>query len=245
MNVEQLLEAARAGAEPSAEERARVGWALRGAIAAGTLPSSSWPDEGGLLRVVLRRGTWANTATVLSVGVLVGFGLGRVSLPTETPSATSRSSHVVEVARADRAEPPGPPVSAVEEATPEGPRETEPRTETKLRREGPLDDGSAASDPRPKEPSHDPEAFRRVLGLVQRAQTALRGGDSRGALEILNGADASEPPEILAEERGALRARAACQSAPGAGARDYARVFLARYPSSMYAKRILETCGLE
>ena len=78
---------------------------------------------------------------------------------------------------------------------------------------------------------------------LRAAQKALRDGDSARALELL-GAEASRYPQgALVQERAAAQVLALCQSGNASAARDGARDFEARYPTSPLLGRVKTACA--
>jgi hypothetical protein len=88
------------------------------------------------------------------------------------------------------------------------------------------------------EPTIDEE-----VKLVTGAQVALRAGDTRRALELLNEHAKRFPSGKLANLRQVTHMMALCQSGHAQQARDEAGNFLARNPSSPFAERVSGICS--
>jgi hypothetical protein len=102
---------------------------------------------------------------------------------------------------------------------------------------GPLGRGAAA-------PAVDPNArFLEAVRLLSRAQRALDGGEPALALVLLEELDGRVPRELLSEERQAALIIALCKSGEAARARGVAAELAASSPSSIYAARIVRSCG--
>lgn len=79
----------------------------------------------------------------------------------------------------------------------------------------------------------------RALGEVQRA---LRDGEPRRALQLLDEHDRRFARGVLLEERAAARAIASCGAGLGDAARESARAFAARYQNSPLRARVRASC---
>jgi hypothetical protein len=80
------------------------------------------------------------------------------------------------------------------------------------------------------------------LGIIERAQRALREGDAARALELLERHRRSHPDGALAQERELLRAQALCDTGRLGEARALAAEFLAARPESAYAGKMRRVC---
>jgi hypothetical protein len=93
-------------------------------------------------------------------------------------------------------------------------------------------------------PAVDPNAgFLEAVRLLSRAQRALDGGEPALALVLLEELDERVPRELLREERDAALIVALCKSGETKRARAAAAELAARSPSSIYAARIVRSCG--
>ena len=79
--------------------------------------------------------------------------------------------------------------------------------------------------------------------MLQRARRALGAGNAPLALGIVSELDERFPRGVLIEERMATRVFSLCQLERTAEAREVARAFLARHPSSVYAERVRTSCS--
>lgn len=78
--------------------------------------------------------------------------------------------------------------------------------------------------------------------MLQRARRALNAENGRLALGIVEELDERFPNGVLVEERKATRILSLCQLERVGEAQRAAREFLERYPGSVYAERIRESC---
>jgi hypothetical protein len=81
------------------------------------------------------------------------------------------------------------------------------------------------------------------VAMLQRARRALNAENGRLALGIVHDLDEQFPNGVLIEERSATRILSLCQLEQVDEARAAARVFLERYPASVYAERVRGSCG--
>jgi hypothetical protein len=81
------------------------------------------------------------------------------------------------------------------------------------------------------------------LAMLQRARRALNADNGRLALGIVQELDERFPKGVLVEERNATRILSLCQLERVAEAKQAARDFLGRYPSSVYAGRVRQSCA--
>ena len=107
---------------------------------------------------------------------------------------------------------------------------------------------SAARSSRPDSPSHKPASvepgLERELGLLRRAERALRQHDPALALALLDELEASQPSPVLLEERSATRLLARCE-ARESDARQQAERFLELHPHSVYGLRLATACAAD
>jgi hypothetical protein len=83
------------------------------------------------------------------------------------------------------------------------------------------------------------------VAMLQRARRALNARNGRLALGIVQDLDEQFPKGVLIEERSATRVLSLCQLERVDEARGVARVFLERYPVSVYAERVRRSCAAE
>lgn len=80
------------------------------------------------------------------------------------------------------------------------------------------------------------------IAMLQRARRALNDENGRLALGIVLELDERFPKGVLVEERNATRILSLCQLERVGEAQRAAREFLDRYPASVYAERVRESC---
>ena len=125
----------------------------------------------------------------------------------------------------------------------------------RLARPEPPASPSEESTPRPaaRRPSAPPRAaprpsaardWRGELELLERAERGVRADNAALALALLQEHDARYPESVLIEERRAIELMAHCpERATDSSAR--AKRFLAEYPSSVYADRVIDLCEMD
>jgi hypothetical protein len=87
------------------------------------------------------------------------------------------------------------------------------------------------------------ERFAEELGLLQRAERAIRAGDGALARSFVAELEARFPKTLWQEERAAILVLAAC-ALDEPGAEPAARTFLERHAGSVYFARIRALCRL-
>jgi len=234
-SAEEMLLLARRAAEPSAETRARVGWALQAALLVPpSLPPP--PPAAAAAATAGAKGAWlAAAAPFLSVG-LIAASVGVVAARW-IPAASERASNSLSPVRIGKpildAAAPAAPLSSMENL-PAGPREP---TAAPSRKSRVFEAETPAAAPK------DPLLF--VVSGLQRAQTALRDGHPLQALVALNELDRDYPSSVLREERSAVRVHAQCAVSRSPASLAVAREFLGAHPTSLYGARIRKACDLE
>ena len=183
------------------------------------------------------------------VGGWFGFGLGRsgVSSPRAAPAADTplviaapgpaqsepvRAAPLVPLPDTPSLEPSGASAVPEREAAPavaDGARQRP----ASARPKGPRRPSAAA----PFESSLSVE-----IAMLQRARRALNDENGRLALGIVLELDERFPKGVLVEERNATRILSLCQLERVGEAQRAAREFLDRYPASVYAERVRESC---
>jgi len=158
------------------------------------------------------------------------------SAVSRQPSAVSRQPPAV-------AEPavsplPDPPSEGEGDLEPEPAPEPEPASAKKISRAK-----------RPTQPeSHAAPAtaasIEEEMGVIGRANKALRAGDNAAAIGIAAEHAERFPKGQLVQEREAVRVRASCNRGD-ATARNDAETFLTRWPKSPYAAKVRASCKLE
>lgn len=187
------------------------------------------------------------------VGGWFGFGLGRNSL--NDGDGNTPPARVVDAVAAPRAAPSAPPeVSPAAEApaavpdapSPEAPSLEAPSvpSDADAARNRALGAGRARAARRTPAAQAQPESSLAVeLAMLQRARRALNAENGRLALGIVEELDERFPKGVLVEERSATRILSLCQLDRAAEAKQAARDFLERYPSSVYAERVRQSCA--
>lgn len=221
----ELLDAARDGHAPPAEGRERVRRRVVARIGAAAFASSAVATAGiGLTKAV----------AVVGV-VLIGGGAGYYAMHrTPEPAATtlaaaptissSSSQRPVAVASVEAPVPPAPPASSAPPAPSVAPAAS-------VRRPPPT----------PSLPA--PPSIGEETSLLAGAQSALRAGDAKGALSLLERHRERYPSGALAEEREASRVLALCKLGRVAEARSAADTFVTAHPRSPAVPRVRAACA--
>jgi hypothetical protein len=240
--VDEVLALTRQALTPSAALRERVQARLQAsALPAGALGTAGAPERTSGSGVFPGRrvsGGLMLGGTLLALGFVMGYGLRpdageppplprRVGVPAVTLSA---------------------PVPDVEEPVPgarpalpsEGPR---PPVRKASRAAAPVQGGLR---PQPDDaPLSVPTGGRGAeLELLQRAERAVRAGNTAVALMLTDELEARYPRSELLEERRAIELMAYCV-ARASDARPRAERFLRDHPRSVYAERITALCRVE
>jgi hypothetical protein len=198
--------------------------------------------------------------TMLGVGLIVGamvggwfgFGMGRRAHDAELARAS------VEVAAA-----PTPSVEATAVAEPRAAPElveTPPEVSEAPASESsgplaPVVDGASSTArtrastktavaPRKNTPASG-SSLAEEVAMLQRARRALAAENGALALGLVEELDERFPKGVLIEERSATRVLSLCKLERTDEARHTARAFLERYPGSVYAERVRNSCAAE
>ena len=252
-----FIEAARHGLEPTAADRARLrrsiaaqivgiatvtataagasgASAAGGAAVGGAAVAASAAGSSLLLKVLV--GTLALSAVVALGTVVVRDRQGDASADAGAPVATANAAAAPAVA------PEGPP------ATPET---RDPSTVPSSVVAPPAPSALAAhpasalpGGPRVADPAAATEGELSVeTRLLSSAAGALRGGDPRGALTLLDEHRRRFPRGVLSEERDAERVFALCAMGSEEEARRSAKQFAREHPRSGLAPRVARACS--
>ncbi len=179
-------------------------------------------------------GGLAKLAAVFAAGLAVGgTGVGVALQRPEAPGTVeARTAPSTERAAATSALSPPPPGSAApsSDAAPvwnvsDLPSRPEPSRN--------------AAPPRADSSGPDPAALVAESQLIDGVRTALGRGDAAAALALLDQHDARFSRGALAEEAGALRVRALRSAGRADDADRAAKVFLARYPRSLFRPMVM------
>jgi hypothetical protein len=232
--------------------------------APGHLARSAGPGALGGVVAAVRGSRFGMLGVGLIVGATVGgwlgFGLGRDSAnragwsapparvadavaapraapsapPAASPAAVEREAAVPEAAAPAALEQQAPALDAPQQAAADG--------------DGARERSMSAGQVRvvrraPAAPAQPESSLAVELAMLQRARRALNADNGRLALGIVQELDERFPKGVLVEERSATRILSLCQLERVADARRAAREFLERYPSSVYAERVRQSCA--
>jgi hypothetical protein len=247
-DIEHILALGRAGLGSSPLDRQRVlaGLAQRfpelaaSAAAAGMLTAAhsaaSQAPRPGLWQPLLGTGVRgvAVGLVLIGAGFVAGYAVRGSSV---APAPRAREQAMAEPERAAQASaaPVSTDVAAIVVAAPEPAAVTEP---SPAGRSSSAD--SASRKPAAKLASGE-SGLERELGLLRRAERALRNHDPALALALLDELEASQPSPVLLEERTATRLLARCASRESE-ARQQAERFLESHPHSVYGVRLAAAC---
>ena len=198
------------------------------------------------------------------VGGWFGFGLGRsgVSSPPAAPGADAplmmpapgpaqpepiRRAPVVPLPETLLSEPPGlePPSLEPPGVEPSGASAVPERQAAPAGAEGARPRAASARPNGPRRPSVTApfeSSLSVEIAMLQRARRALNDENGRLALGIVLELDERFPKGVLVEERNATRILSLCRLERVGEAQRAAREFLDRYPASVYAERVRESC---
>lgn len=211
----QLVEASRKALRPTGVDRERIEDALRAKLGRRALPDPA-PRTAG---------PWPVLGGAAIVVCLLGIGAFQALRSEPSPRQPSEIKRPV-VAK---------PVATVEpaaQATTEPPAAVEPPAAPRV-------------DPPPKlraTRSVHPDRLSIELDLLSRATAALRGGDARGALEVLDQHQRRFPHGALTEERRIARAQALCNLGR---VREGRKELEHQPPGTPAHARARQSCGLE
>jgi hypothetical protein len=263
--AQSLIDDARGGDQPSAADRermrgklvAQLGAAAFASAAAGTAasaaatggaPASSTAGAGAASGA----GMFGATKIVLATLVVGALGAGAVlglrgarSTPAAAPRAAVEAA-VTPVAPVEPQLEPAPvlPAPVVAPAPVVEPAPSAPEAPRPARRASDKRAPAAASPEPPRsELSADPGALAAELALLSRAQTALRTGKPREALELVREHEQRFARGSLSQERLGIAALSRC--ALGDDGAEVVRELSAAAPNSPMLQRVREACGVE
>lgn len=227
-----LIHAAREGAEPSAENRARVRWLVEQRLtrdAAGT-PNSHARSPGTRRFVAIALGGLA-LAFSGSAAALWWSGVQTSASVVEFEATNAPVAGVARVAAQAHA---SRPVASWSDVLGAVPSVDEPDT------------GAKSLAPLRREPStRRSSGLAEEAALLARAQKATNQGDSTSALRFLDEYDDRYATGALAEERSMARILALCASGQVEAARREAKGYGKRFPNSPQAARLRSSCITE
>lgn len=237
-----MLSRARAGLGPTAPERANVLDRLSAGLTLASVNPGSPPLSQSVSAGAGGAGGFSLQTLVAGVlvGSLAGFGAG--------VAVTSSRAPDLAVARHSAAPHPSgsPRVTAhqVPQLLPPPPRApapapTDPSPAPRATSMGPAATASGAPPSASAEPT-----FYEELSYVRRAQSALKAGDARLALGLMQSLDEIQPRGALFAERNVTRVLALCQLGLAEEATRVARQTLGADPTSrVYQQRLRASCA--
>jgi hypothetical protein len=232
----ELLERARRGLEPTAADVARVRRGVSAALAGVALaPAPDVPEaplgagagmssSPWIAKLVIAGAVAAAGAIGYAAGHRAGVSEGRGRAPVSAPAVTVPNATAVDLS-------PVPPA----------PAPAQPTAETARR--APAPSGSLRPSAPPGAVASNHAAFDEEVIQLRRVQRALREGNARLALALLDDLERAVPHGRLSEERAAANALARCALGVGPPA-VLASDFATRYPSSVYGARVAQACGV-
>jgi hypothetical protein len=234
----ELLAAARRGLSPTAADQARVRRAMAAALAVGGAGSTVTTGAA----TAAHGARW--TTRLLVVGVIaagaagLGYRAGLRAGRTQSASERAVATGTPAGAQAHLTPPAGSVASDARPSIDAGPIAAP--TETP-RRSAPHRRVVAAGPPvTPVVPAASLAEEVRALRAVERA---LRDGNPGFALALLRELDRAVPNGQLVEERLATRTIARCASGDVPLGVNPAEDFAARYPDSVYGRRVADVCA--
>ncbi|AKF05678.1 hypothetical protein [Sandaracinus amylolyticus] len=234
-----LIDAAREGLGPSAEERARLRRAVAATIAGGAVAGTAVSGAAASATAAKAVAAWSAWKIVAAAALATTVVGGAAIAVIASRDAPSPRREVAPDAPVD----PLPEVHLAPIDAPEQPATEEPAPEPPApERAAPV--RAASPDrvqPRATGPARD--ALLAETALLREAHRALRAHDATRALALLDDHAARFPQGALREERAATRVLALCEAGLTAAARTEADRFLAAHPRSMHAARVRASCG--
>jgi hypothetical protein len=259
-----VVEAGRAGDEPTASDRARNRAALMAAIAAGgaaTAVAEAAAASGAAKVTAAGAFTlgwgWKAIVVGLAVAGAVGTGVALTRSPAGAPSPTSPqlarpSDPAPAVTSGETSNPPTPPDAPARADAP-APVPKAPDVPARAPQGGsprapaPTPAGRASAEPRDAEPGAPPprpaDTLAGEMGGLREAHGALQGGDPARALSLLDAQSATYADGQLRQERDAARVTALCKLGKKDEARAAAARFLSENPRSVLADRVRNACA--
>lgn len=240
--VERRLAEARAGAEPSPGDKARIFARVRSAVGAAPLVAPAPAVRANALGRRLVYGLSAGAVFGL-VGLATGFWLGRSTLPArgDVPSspASIPSSSKPDNAPVAFALPAPKPM---DDASPAQPRPVQTAERSTPQRSESRGVTAQSVPPLQKAPARRPFSLADGLELLAQAERALHDDDPALALAVLSDFDRRGPRAMLRQERLTTRVLAACASRDARDAREASEQLQREFPNSIYARRLERSC---
>jgi|HubBroStandDraft_6_1064221.scaffolds.fasta_scaffold176093_2 hypothetical protein len=235
-----ILDAGRAGDEPTAGDRTRMRASILRAIAAGGAIGAASAAAETSAAAGLKAGAlsaWKLVAGLFVAGVVAGAGAGLVTGRSgEAPPSTTG---VVSVAAAPAAPPAGHSPGAAP-AAPSVLPEASPAPRPAAAPAAPRPAATLAAGEAPGAPPPPGDTLAAELQGLREAHSAMQGGDPARALALLDEQQAGG--SALREERAAARVLALCRIGRVGEGRAAAARFLEESPRSPLADRVRGAC---
>ena len=231
---------AAAGATATAAKAATAGTAGASAGAAAATTAATGATKGAIGTAATGVATTKVTAIKVVVGAALVTALGGAGYVAATDGGVDSAvdaglttpTHAVVDGAVEEMASTAPTDHGVDDETDDDPTANEDDDEPPA--------AAVAASPRPR--ASGGPAIGGELGMLQKAQRELRGGDADGALEVLDAHERKYGKGSLGEERMAVRVFALCEAGRVAEARGAAARFLAAHPQSPLASRVARAC---
>ena len=169
----------------------------------------------------------ARASAEIAAAPAPSIGAGAAAEPRAAPEVAETPPEVGEAPAAESSEPPAP---AVDGAPPNARARPSLGARAPRKSAPPLAPGSSLAE---------------EVAMLQRARRALAAENGALALGLVEELDERFPKGVLIEERSATRVLSLCKLERTDEARQTARSFLERYPGSVYAERVRNSCAAE
>ena len=264
--LNRLFDAARDATEPTFEDRGRIRAALAAKLATGVLLTSTSANAaaaaGGATGTFLGKGLKLVLLTQVGPGLVAGTLLGAgasfvasaasdaVQAPKDRTVSTVQTPPDLRGPSAARQ--PVASVSPPADPPPDPALVPRPRPNQRAVADAPAPASSAPSAAEPAVAAF-PVAKKRPesselsdeLALVSRMHESWQRGDEAGVRRAVQLHEQRFPGGTLTEEREAVKVMLACRNAEPRRAAALGSAFLARYPGSTHAARVVATCGVK
>lgn len=252
--TEALLNVVRDAEDPSATDERRVLSAVRMTIAAGVVSSTAASVSSSMAALAKTNATVATKVGLLhgaggvvasKVGVVVVCALSSIGVSAAVVTSLEEEVATPLTASATRAFvlPAWPETVGVDPMASPIESSEDPITPPSVVGEAPSRAKPVGSDqPVLQSPPEAPPSLESELLLLKQVQTALRRGDGREALRLLDAHPTSE--RRLAAERGVARILALCAIGRNDEARRAADGFIAEHPESMHREVVANSCAM-
>jgi len=242
----RLIAALRSADEPSDQDRERVRGSVLAKLAVGsgiattattaqaTTAAAAAGNSSGALALLAAH--WKAALTVALVGTTGAVGTWWIA---QSPATSAVDPAAVEAPRAQ------PPPSAHQPSSTVADHPSERQNKAPSLPAPEVDTpGSAARKPKAArtQPINNGASLDQEVRLLGRAQHAMKQGDAKRALQLLEQHAAEHPSGVLSQERAGVRAVALCRAGQLSQGRAAAKRFLAQSPDSPLAARIRAAC---